>query len=45
MLTEALGNQQQRTEVRMLAGIALKNQLVAKVSNIIPTIFFSILLS
>lgn len=30
MLTEALGSQQQRTEVRVLAGIALKNELTAK---------------
>ncbi|KAK7203685.1 hypothetical protein BZA70DRAFT_72397 [Myxozyma melibiosi] len=30
MLTTALGNENQKTEVRMLAGIGLKNQLVAK---------------
>lgn len=34
MLTEALGNEEQKTEVRMLAGIALKNQISAKVSII-----------
>lgn len=33
MLTEALGNGAQKTEVRMLAGIALKNQITAKVSS------------
>lgn len=30
LLTEALANEAQKTEVRMLAGIALKNQLTAK---------------
>ncbi|KAK9453857.1 armadillo-type protein [Dipodascopsis uninucleata] len=30
MLTTALGDEQQKTEVRMLAGIAIKNQLTAK---------------
>lgn len=30
MLTEVLGNPERRIEVRMLAGIALKNQITAK---------------
>ena len=40
MLTEALGNEEQKTEVRMLAGIALKNQISAKVSIICRWVCF-----
>lgn len=40
MLTEALGNEDQKTEVRMLAGIALKNQITAKVSINCNCVFF-----